>query len=167
MDVNNPFIIFITMRQYRKMRIGGQLIFMIHLPYHLTLMQIFHHLQQLAEELHEIFLQIFHQAQEVGHGVVVEEEDVVVVEGVGILESKVEVSSKANKESSFSLLLYANEGGYSGGGGGGVQPHMMGNNQQFNSPAAPAPFKFNPPDHHPPAPLVPAPSPVQPGITMM
>ena len=45
---------------------------------------------------------------------------------------------------------------------------MMGNNQQFNSPAAPAhsqpPFKF---DHHtPPAPLVPGPSPVQPGIRL-
>ena len=50
---------------------------------------------------------------------------------------------------------------------------MMGNNQQFNSPAA-APahsqpsFKFNTPElHPPPAPLVPGPSPGQPGNIMI
>lgn len=46
---------------------------------------------------------------------------------------------------------------------------MMGNNQQFNSPApSQPPFKFNAPDHHTsPAPLVPGPSPVQPGVMMV
>lgn len=68
-------------------------------------------------------------------------------------------SRQLNKDSFNNVV----EGGYSGGGGG--QPHMMGNNQQFNSPAAPPhsqpPFKL---EHHPPpAPLVPGPSPVQPG----
>lgn len=64
------------------------------------------------------------------------------------------------------LVLRVIKGGYSGGGGG--QPPMMGNNQ-FNSPAAaPAhsqpPYKFNAPEHHSsPAPLVPTPSPIQPG----
>ena len=65
------------------------------------------------------------------------------------------------------FYIFKNVGYSGGGGGGGGQPPMMGNNQQFNSPAAPAhsqpPFKFNAPDHHP-APLVPGPSPVQPGI---
>lgn len=86
------------------------------------------------------------------------------MEGAG---GKVEtVSSMTNRQ----FILHVTEGGYSGGGGGGGggggHPPMMGNNQQFNSPAAPAhsqpPFKF---DHHTsPAPLVPGPSPVQPGM---
>lgn len=77
---------FVVTQIHRKTRTGGLLISMIRLLYHLTLMLNFHHLQQLAEELHGIFLLISHQAQEVGHGVVGEED----VEGV---ESKVETVS--------------------------------------------------------------------------
>lgn len=78
------------------MRIGDQLISMIHLLYRLILMQISHHLQRLDEELHETFLLIFHLVQEVDHGVVGVEEGVV-VEGAEMLESTVEtVSSTIN-----------------------------------------------------------------------
>ena len=77
------------------MKTGAQLISMIHLVYHSTLMQTFHHLQLLVEELHGIFLQIFHLVQEVVDHGVVEVEGAVVVEGV---EGKVEiVSSMADK----------------------------------------------------------------------
>ena len=84
---------FITTHSHRKMKTGAQLISMIHLVYRSTLMQTFHHLQPSVEELHGIFLQIFHLVQEVDHGVV-GVEGAVVVEGV---------ESKADKVSSMEI----------------------------------------------------------------
>lgn len=101
---NQSCILFITTHPHRKMRTGGQLISMTHPPYHLTLMQIFHPLQQLVEELPGTFHLIFHLVQEVDHGVVGVEEDVV-VEGVEMLESKVEIVSSMAKKRVLHLYM--------------------------------------------------------------